>query len=179
MGALVALRDGNSHSDLLLHSIGYRLADILGQPGAGPPSGAPRRGGITSPGLQRIHDLVRTWLDDPMSASPTLNELAQAAGVSKHHFIKAFRQTVGETPYAWIMRQRIERARILLTQPSETVGEVAFQTGFSSAAHVVAAFRRSGVPATVGSDAGRLQGGRPGLARSSHRGRTARSFADS
>lgn len=142
MGALVALRHGNNQSDLLLHSIGYRLADILGQPGAGAPDGISRRGGITSPALQRIYDLVQARLDEPVPASPTLNELAQAAGVSKHHFIKAFRETVGETPYAWVMRQRIERARALLTQPSETVGDAAFQTGFSSAAHFVAAFRQ-------------------------------------
>ncbi len=140
MGALVALRDSGSHSDLLLHSIGYRLADILGQPGA--PSGVSRRGGVTSPALQRICDLVQARLDQPLPASPTLDELAQAAGVSKHHFIKAFRETVGETPYAWVMRQRIERARALLTQPRETVSDVAFQTGFSSAAHFVAAFRQ-------------------------------------
>lgn len=140
MGALVALRDGDNHSDLLLHSIGHRPADILGQ--AGPPTGASRRGGITSPALHRIHDLVQARLDEPTPASPTLNELAQAASVSKHHFIKAFRATVGETPYAWVMRHRIERARALLTQPSETVSDVAFQTGFSSAAHFVAAFRQ-------------------------------------
>lgn len=142
MGALAALKDGDSHSDLLLHSIGYRLAGILGQPGAGTPDGAPRRGGVAGPALQRIHDLVQARLDEPAPASPTLDELAQAAGVSKHHFIKAFRQTVGETPYAWVMRQRIERARALLAQPSGTVGDVAFQTGFSSAAHFVAAFRQ-------------------------------------
>ena len=49
---------------------------------------------------------------------------------------------VRETPYAWVMRQRIERVRALLTQPGKTVGNVAFQTGFSSAAHFVAAFRQ-------------------------------------
>ncbi len=154
MGALVALKDGDSHSDLLLHSIGYRLADILGQPGAGALNGPPRRGGITGPALQRIRDLVQARLDEPAPASPTLDELAQAAGVSKHHFIKAFREAVGETPYAWVMRQRIERARALLAQPSETVGDVAFQTGFSSAAHFVAAFRqRSGITPGVFKDA--------------------------
>ena len=141
MGALVALRDGSSHSELLLHSIGYRLADILAQTEARP-DGAPRHGGITSPALQRVHDLVQARLDDVMPASPTLDELAQAAGVSKHHFIKAFRKVVGETPYAWVMRKRIERARALLTQPGGTVGDVAFQTGFNSAAHFVAAFRQ-------------------------------------
>jgi hypothetical protein len=82
MDALAALKDCNSHSDLLLHSIGYRLADIFGQPGAGAPNGAPRRGGITSPALQRIHDLVQARLDEPMPVSPTLSELAQAGGVS-------------------------------------------------------------------------------------------------
>ena len=91
---------------------------------------------------QRIDDLVRARLDEPMPSPPSLVELAQAAGVSKHHFIKAFRETVGETPYAWVMRQRIERARTLLTQPNETVSDVAFRTGFSSTAHFVASFRQ-------------------------------------
>ena len=140
MAALVALNSNDSHSDLSLRSISYQLADVLGHPGG--PDGVPRRGGITGPALQRIHDLVRARLDEPLPASPTLDELAQAAGISKHHFVKAFRETVRETPYAWVMRQRIERARALLTRPSQTVGDVAFQTGFSSPAHFVAAFRQ-------------------------------------
>ena len=102
----------------------------------------PRRGGITSPALQRIHDLVQARLDEPVPASPTLDELARAAGVSKHHFIKAFREVVGDTPYAWVVRQRIARARARLPPPRGGVGDLAFQTGFSSAAHFVAAFRQ-------------------------------------
>ena len=140
MGALNALRMDDRQSDLLLHSVACRLAAILGQPAGGtPPS---RRGGVTSTAFRRIDDLVRARLDEPMPSTPSLVELAQAAGVSKHHFIKAFRETVGETPYAWVMRQRIERARTLLTQPNETVSDVAFRTGFSSTAHFVASFRQ-------------------------------------
>lgn len=142
MAALVGLRDSDSHSDLLLHSIGYQLASILGQAAPETPNGVVGRGRITSRALRRVGDLVHARLDEPIPASPTLSELAEAAGVSKHHFIKAFRGTVGETPYAWVMRQRIERARALLTQPSQTVSDVAFQTGFSSAAHFVATFRQ-------------------------------------
>ncbi len=142
MGALVALKDGSGHSDLLLHSIAFRIANILGRRGASVRDGAPRRGGISSPALKRVYDLVQARLDEPTPASPTLAELARAAGISKHHFIKAFREVVGETPYAWVVRQRIERARALLTQADATVGDVAFQTGFSSAAHLVAAFRQ-------------------------------------
>ncbi len=140
MGALVALRSNDAGSGLLLHSLSYRLAAILGQHEMRP--AASRRGGITSAALKRINDLLQAQLDEATPASPTLDELAQATGLSKHHFIKAFRETVGETPYAWVMRRRIERARALLTQPSGTVGDVAFQTGFSSPAHFVAAFRQ-------------------------------------
>ncbi len=140
MGALNALRMDDRQSDLLLHSVACRLAGILGQPAGGTP--ASRRGGVTNTAFKRIDDLVRARLDEPMLSPPSLVELAQAAGVSKHHFIKAFRETMGETPYAWVMRQRIERARTLLTQPNETVSDVAFRTGFSSTAHFVASFRQ-------------------------------------
>ena len=139
MAALVALSSDDSHSELLLHSVSYQLADVLGRARA--PDGAPRRGGITRSALQRVHDLVQARLDEPLLAPPKLGEMAQAAGISKHHFIKAFRETVRETPYAWVMRQRIERARALLARSSQTVGDIAFQTGFSSPAHFAAAFR--------------------------------------
>lgn len=140
MSALTTLTRHDSHSDLLLTSIAYQLAGILLQDDAR--QSELRHGGITSLALHRIRDLVQARLDEPVPASPPLSQLAQQAGVSKHHFIKAFRQTVGETPYAWVLRYRIERARALLTHPDQTVGHVAFRTGFSSPAHFIAVFRK-------------------------------------
>ncbi len=140
MVALSALRAGDSQSDLLLYSIACRLAEVLGQAPCQP--AASWRGGVTGTALGRINDLVQARLEEPVPSSPSLIELAEAAGLSKHHFIKAFRQTVGETPHAWVMRRRIERARTLLTQPDQTVGAVAFQAGFGSTAHFVASFRQ-------------------------------------
>ncbi len=152
MVALSALRTSDSQSDLLLHSVACRLAEVLGRPSDR--LAASRRGGVTSTALRRINDLVQARLEEPTSLSPSLVELAQAAGLSKHHFIKAFRETVGETPYAWVMRRRIEHARTLLTQPDQTVGAVAFQTGFGSTAHFVASFRqRLGITPGVFKDA--------------------------
>lgn len=133
------MRD-DSHSVLLLASIAHRLADRLVD--RGNTGGRLRCGGIGGPALRRIDDLVRARLGEPIPRSPQLIELAEAAGLSVHHFIKAFRQSVGETPYAWVMRQRIERARALLTHRGEMVGDVALQTGFSSPAHFIDAFRR-------------------------------------
>ncbi len=140
LGALVALMRDDGHSELLLASVAYQLAGRL--VGYGHAGERLRCGGIRAPALRRIHDLVWARLGEPIPRSPPLIELAEAAGLSAHHFIKAFRQTVGETPYAWVLRQRIERARALLIRPDETVSNVAFQTGFSSPAHFVDVFRR-------------------------------------
>lgn len=137
IAALVALKDGDSHADLLLQSIAYRLAGILGRPTLSAPGCASLRHRLTGRAVRRVHELVQGRLAEPIPESPAL-----AAGVSKHHFIKAFRETVGETPYAWVTRQRIERARALLAQPGRTVNDVALQTGFNSAAHFVAVFRQ-------------------------------------
>ena len=61
----------------------------------------------------------------------TLQELAQVANFSKYHFNRIFYGVVGETPFQFITRVRIERAATLLLSPAkEPITEVAFKVGF-------------------------------------------------
>ena len=71
-----------------------------------------------------------------------LGELAQAAGLSVHHFVKAFHQTEARTPYAGVLARRVDLALALLLRPQARVDWIAGQTGFSSPALFVSAFRR-------------------------------------
>ncbi len=69
-----------------------------------------------------------------------LSDLA-AVGLSVHHFIKAFQQCEGETPYARVIACRIDKALTLLLRADSQVNQVAKQTGFSSPYHFVSVFR--------------------------------------
>jgi AraC-like DNA-binding protein len=59
-------------------------------------------------------------------------ELARAALMSTAHFSRRFRATYGETPYAYLMTRRIERAKALLRRGDMSVTEVCMEVGCTS-----------------------------------------------
>ena len=61
-----------------------------------------------------------------------LDALARTAGYSRFHFARAFRETYGETPHAYLTRRRIERAKDLLRSANLTVTEICDLVGFAS-----------------------------------------------
>lgn len=73
-----------------------------------------------------------------------LADLAEIAGLSPHHFCRAFAQTIGMPPYAWLTAQRIERAKELMGQrPEMGLTEIALCVGYSSQAAFGTSFRRA------------------------------------
>src|SRR5262245_5308710 len=58
--------------------------------------------------------------------------LARAALMSTAHFSRQFRAAYGETPYAYLMTRRIERAKALLRHGEKTVTEVCLAVGCTS-----------------------------------------------
>jgi len=58
--------------------------------------------------------------------------LARGASMSSGHLSRAFRQAYGESPYAYLMTRRIERAMALLQRGDLTVTEVCFAVGCTS-----------------------------------------------
>ena len=138
--ALVALDRNRGQNATTLDSIVASIACQLAQSDV--PSAHSSQGGL-SPGARRR---VSALLDDQMSDAPhsrlSLGKLAATAGLSIHHFIKAFRQSEGETPYARAIARRIDNALTLLLRADTRVDRVADETGFSSPSHFVSAFRR-------------------------------------
>jgi AraC family transcriptional regulator len=59
-----------------------------------------------------------------------LNVLAGVATMSKYHFLRTFRRTVGVTPYQFLLNVRMRRAAVRLTSSSEPVSAIAFAAGF-------------------------------------------------
>jgi len=139
MHAFVSMAREDPNDQLLLTSIAHRVASLVV---TGRKQKQQPNGGITPSAFRRVREFVEASLRDAQATSPTLATLADAAGISIHHFIKAFRTTTGETPYAWVLRRRTERARDMLFQTDQSVADIAFTYGFASPAHFVATFKQ-------------------------------------
>lgn len=78
--------------------------------------------------LRRARDLMDREYARPLDVA----DLARAALMSTGHFSRQFRATYGETPYAYLMTRRIERAKALLRRGDLSVTEVCMAVGCSS-----------------------------------------------
>jgi len=81
-------------------------------------------------------------LEARISDDITLSELGSQFDLSMAHFARAFRNSVGETPHAWLTKRRIERAKQLLTNTNLLLPEIALQCGFSHRIGFSRAFAR-------------------------------------
>ena len=78
--------------------------------------------------LRRARDLMDREYARPLDVAA----LARAALMSTAHFSRQFRATYGETPYAYLMTRRIERAKALLRRGDLSVTEVCMEVGCTS-----------------------------------------------
>ncbi len=78
--------------------------------------------------LRRARDLIDREYARPLD----VEALARTALMSSAHFSRQFRAAYGETPYAYLMTRRIERAKALLRRGDLSVTEVCMEVGCSS-----------------------------------------------
>lgn len=94
-------------------------------------------GEVERRGLARVADLLLSDLCHP----PSLDRLAETAGMSHARLNRCFRKAYGLTVFAWLRDRRLDRAEHCLRDGSQSVTEIAFLCGFSSSSHFAAAFR--------------------------------------
>ena len=86
---------------------------------------------------QRLRDLailrqVRDRIDREYAQPLNVEDLARDAFMSAGHLSRQFKAAYGESPYAYLMTCRIERAMALLRRGDKSVTEICFEVGFSS-----------------------------------------------
>ena len=72
----------------------------------------------------------------------TLEEMAAEAGISPYHFARLFKQTIGQSPYQFVLAYRVEQAKKLMADPTRPLADVALACGFSDQAHFSRVFKR-------------------------------------
>ncbi|AMJ59942.1 hypothetical protein AXW83_06215 [Bosea sp. PAMC 26642] len=86
--------------------------------------------------LRRIKDFVDANLGSKLSMS----ELATLCGLSERHFQRSFKVTTGVTPLSYVVKQRIERARLLLASTDVSIVSIGATVGFANPGHFARAF---------------------------------------
>jgi AraC-like DNA-binding protein len=96
--------------------------------------------------LRRVRDRIDREYAQPLD----VEALSQGANMSAGHLSRQFRLAYGESPYAYLMTRRIERAMALLRRGDLSVTEVCFAVGCSSLGTFSSRFTELvGVPPSV------------------------------
>lgn len=101
------------------------------------------RGGLAPWQVSRAKDL----LSSRMSGEISLEELARDCGVSRSHFARAFKKSVGSAPHRWLLEHRLRRARELMMSSKLSLSEIADICGFADQSHFSRCFSsKTGMP---------------------------------
>jgi AraC-like DNA-binding protein len=89
--------------------------------------------------LLRARDLVDARYAEPLEVA----DLARTAGLSPAHFSREFRSAFGESPHAYLLTRRLERAAALLRATDRAVLEICFAVGLHSVGSFTTSFTRA------------------------------------
>jgi AraC-like DNA-binding protein len=89
--------------------------------------------------LLRAKDLADARYFEPLGVA----DLAGAAGLSRAHFSREFRRAFGESPHAYLLTRRLERAAALLRMTDRPVAEICLDVGLRSVGSFTTSFTRT------------------------------------
>jgi AraC family transcriptional regulator len=95
-------------------------------------------GGLGDKRLQR----VLAYIDAHLAENIGLQDMATVAGLGQHHFSTLFGQSMGISPYRYVVNQRIERAKRQLRQKDAAIIDIALACGFADQSHLNKHFRK-------------------------------------
>ena len=86
---------------------------------------------------------VIEYIEQHLGAKLTTEDIAAAIGLSKSHFSRVFKSTLGTSPMAYVAARRVERAKQMMLDSAESLAEVALDCGFADQSHLNRQFRRA------------------------------------
>lgn len=85
---------------------------------------------------------VRALVNDNLDSKITLTFLADSLGISLTRLTKQFKQTTGISVHDYVLQVRLRKAHQLLQRTDKSLTDIAFETGFSSHAHLTTTYKR-------------------------------------
>ena len=83
------------------------------------------------------------YINKNLERNLRVEEIAAEVNTSKYHFCRVFKQSVGVSPYQYLLQQRIERSKGLLQSNLElSIADISLQCGFANQSHFCKCFRK-------------------------------------
>jgi AraC family transcriptional regulator len=132
--------EGNEALDTLFRQ---QLTDLLATRLLAAHTGSPTTfqptlGGLSPTALRRAIERLRSDSD----ADVSLAALASDVGLSRFHFCRAFKESTGLSPHAWLRQHRLEQAMNRLRDTDESIVSIAAALGYASQTAFAAAFKK-------------------------------------
>lgn len=89
--------------------------------------------------LLRAKDLADGRYSEPLG----VDDLAHAASLSRAHFSREFRRAFGESPHAYLLTRRLERAAAMLRTTDRSVADICMGVGLQSVGSFTTSFTRT------------------------------------
>ncbi|MEF3305512.1 AraC family transcriptional regulator [Paenibacillus sp. GYB003] len=113
---------------------------LLAEYGQGEADEAESRSGKQSPIEQQVERTIR-WLTVQYSQPLSIEQISRTLGYNRTHLSKMFKQHTGMTPTQFLLKIRMERAKLLLREPL-TVEQVAASVGFTDPLYFSKQFKK-------------------------------------
>lgn len=102
------------------------------------PAITPENRRLTHAQQQYVIDYIHTHLDQDLS----LVEIAKVININPTYFASLFKRAIGISPHQYVIQQRVERAKVMLSKTDLAIADIALQVGFSSQSHLTQQFKR-------------------------------------
>ena len=135
--AVLEVETGGPGSSLQLDAIGAILCVDLLRCAAGAQERRPWQGGLADWQVRRVRDCIAARLQE----NPSLASLAREVGLSQYHFVRAFKQSTGQSPHRYLLRCRLERAKEMLARIDNSIADIAAHVGYDDPTQLARLFR--------------------------------------
>ena len=132
------VRQGCTSGRLYGESISLALLAYLAGKYAAPP---PTDHGTTNLSPVHVRSLV-DYVRANLASNLSVTELAGLVRMSPSHFARVFKASFGVSPYRFVMQERIEAAKRMLSSTKLSASQVGAAFGFASQSHFVKVFRQ-------------------------------------
>lgn len=85
---------------------------------------------------------VINFIDANITNRIDINQLSKMTKWSNQHFIRVFTKYIGDTPYQYILKKKMEKAVVLITETDISMKGIAFDLGFQSYGNFCKLFKR-------------------------------------
>jgi AraC family transcriptional regulator len=106
--------------------------------------------GVDAPSVGKLQPGgLATWqarrtlahIEANLASKMDIDDLANGVALSRSHFSRAFKRSLGFTPMEYVVVRRVERAKAMISGTREPLAEVALACGFADQAHLNRRFR--------------------------------------